>query len=52
MYPTNVIPSDHRFREDVFYLYLGDQEKSAEWKEKLEVKARRDRTMRAERSQK
>jgi len=42
----NALPSDCRFREDSYYLGLGNLVKSAYWKEKLEVKQRHDRSLR------
>jgi len=41
-------PSDGRYREDLINLIKGDQEKSQIEKEKLEVRQRQDRKLRAE----
>ena len=41
-------PSDGSFREDLIYLIKNDQEKSQVEKEKLEVRQRKDRKLRAE----
>ena len=43
-----VLPSDGRFREDLICLIKGDKEKSQEEKEKLEIRQRQDRKLRAE----
>ena len=42
------LPSDSRFREDVYWLAKGDLEKAQKWKDELEVKQRRDRRLRKE----
>ena len=42
------LPSDGRYRGDLINLIKGDQEKSQVEKEKLEVRQRQDRKLRAE----
>ena len=42
-----ILPSDGRFRGDLINLIKGDKEKSQEEKEKLEVRQRQDRKLRA-----
>jgi hypothetical protein len=46
IYPKNALPSDSRFREDIYHMYLNNLEKAGEWKEILEARARRDRNLR------
>lgn len=46
VYPKNVLPSDCRFREDMYYMSLGKLDKAQQYKEKLEVKQRHDRKLR------
>jgi hypothetical protein len=46
IYPKNVVPSDCRFREDIYHMYINNLEKAGEWKEILEARARRDRGLR------
>lgn len=46
VYPKNVLPSDTRFRDDIYQLYTSNMEKAGERKELLEARARRDRELR------
>ncbi|CEL98315.1 unnamed protein product [Vitrella brassicaformis CCMP3155] len=46
---TDVLPSDCRYREDLIYLAHGDEDQAQRWKLALEVRQRRDRSLRNER---
>jgi hypothetical protein len=42
----NPLPSDTRFREDLIWLYYGDRQLGAKWKNEMERVNRRDRETR------
>jgi len=45
----NPIPSDYRFREDLIWLYRGNQDFAQRWKIRLEEQQRHERKLRIER---
>lgn len=46
MYVQNPLPSDIRFREDLMWLFYGNEEYAQKWKVKLEKQQRDDRKLR------